>query len=161
MNSRLSLIQNATKTCGGLYLYANHRGCDGTRLYFDGSALISLNGDILQQASQFSLNDVEVITAVVDLNDIRSHRHAISSLQEQCSESKPYPLIDLQFFSLTNTTTTNNTTTTTTTNINTTTTNTNTHTDSTDCYIKNVLLPITKPIPIRLHTPEEECAYGR
>ena len=36
LNSRLSLIQSATRKCGGVYLYANHQGCDGNRLYFDG-----------------------------------------------------------------------------------------------------------------------------
>jgi hypothetical protein len=37
-----------------VYLYANQQGCDGNRLYFDGSAMIFLNGELLAQASQFS-----------------------------------------------------------------------------------------------------------
>ena len=35
-------------------------GCDGNRLYFDGSSLICVNGELVSQASQFSMNDVEV-----------------------------------------------------------------------------------------------------
>lgn len=59
---------------GGIYLYANQQGCDGDRLYYDGSALIIVNGKVVAQGSQFSLNDVEVITAIVDLEDVRSYR---------------------------------------------------------------------------------------
>jgi NAD+ synthase (glutamine-hydrolysing) len=100
LDSRLSLIQSATRKCGGIYLYSNHRGCDGTRMYFDGSSLISLNGDILAQASQFSLSDVEVITAIIDLNDVRSYRQATNSLQEQASSSISPPIIHAKYFSL-------------------------------------------------------------
>lgn len=59
-------------------LYGNQQGCDGDRLYFDGSAMIFCNGEVLQQASQFSLNDVEVITATVDIESVRSYRSAPS-----------------------------------------------------------------------------------
>ena len=43
---------------GGIYLLANQKGCDGDRLYYDGCALIAMNGHILAQGSQFSLDDV-------------------------------------------------------------------------------------------------------
>ena len=55
---------------GGLYLYANQCGCDGSRLYFDGGALAVLNGQLLGQAPQFSVTDVEVVTATVDLDQV-------------------------------------------------------------------------------------------
>lgn len=71
LNKRLDLILNATKRCGGVYLYANQRGCDGDRLYYDGCALIAINGTIVAQGSQFSLDDVEVVTATVDLEEVR------------------------------------------------------------------------------------------
>lgn len=44
------------------------------RLYFDGCASITLNGSVLAQGSQFSLRDVEVVTATVDLDEIVSYR---------------------------------------------------------------------------------------
>ena len=34
------------------------QGCDGDRLYYDGCALIVVNGKIIAQGSQFSLKDV-------------------------------------------------------------------------------------------------------
>lgn len=59
-------------------MYANQQGCDGDRLYYDGSAMIIVNGKVLAQGSQFSLNDVEVVTATVDLEDVRSFRSTAS-----------------------------------------------------------------------------------
>lgn len=43
---------------GGIYLYANQRGCDGDRVYYDGCAMVAINGDVVAQGAQFSLNDV-------------------------------------------------------------------------------------------------------
>lgn len=59
---------------GGVYLYANQQGCDGGRLYFDGCACIAVNGELVAQGSQFSLADVEVVTANVDLDAVVSYR---------------------------------------------------------------------------------------
>jgi NAD+ synthase (glutamine-hydrolysing) len=59
-------------------LYANQKGCDGDRLYYDGCALIVVNGEVVAQGSQFSIGDVEVVTATIDLEDIRSFRSACS-----------------------------------------------------------------------------------
>lgn len=43
---------------GGIYLYANLRGCDGDRVYYDGCAMLAINGDIVAQGAQFSLHEV-------------------------------------------------------------------------------------------------------
>ena len=55
---RVNLIRDFTHTGGGIYLYANQQGCDGDRLYYDGSAIIAANGQLLAQGSQFALSDV-------------------------------------------------------------------------------------------------------
>lgn len=78
LNVRVDLMKEALQKCGGIYMYANQQGCDGDRLYYDGCAMIVLNGQVLAQGSQFSLNDVEVITATIDLEEVRSHRTSIS-----------------------------------------------------------------------------------
>lgn len=39
---------------------------------------VKVNGQILCQGTQFSLNDVEVVTAVVDIEEVRSYRFAPS-----------------------------------------------------------------------------------
>uniref|UniRef100_A0A8C2WI37 Glutamine-dependent NAD(+) synthetase n=1 Tax=Cyclopterus lumpus TaxID=8103 RepID=A0A8C2WI37_CYCLU len=73
-DQRVNLVKSATIKSGGIYLYANLRGCDGDRVYYDGCAMVAINGDIVAQGAQFSLNDVEVITATLDLEDVRSYR---------------------------------------------------------------------------------------
>ena len=40
--------------------------------------MIVCNGTILAQGSQFSLDDVEVVTATVDLEDVRAYRCSTS-----------------------------------------------------------------------------------
>lgn len=89
LNTRLNLITEATTKCGGIYLYANQRGCDGDRLYYDGCALIVVNGEVVAQGSQFSLNDVEVVTATIDLEDVRAYRSQIS-YGLQCTQTPTY-----------------------------------------------------------------------
>ena len=81
---------------GGVYLYANQQGCDGDRLYYDGCAMIAVNGRIVAQGSQFSLNDVEVVTATIDIEDVRTHR-AKSSRSFQAAQAEPYHRIEVPF----------------------------------------------------------------
>ena len=97
LDTRIALIRNASAKNGGVYLYANQQGCDGGRLYFDGCALIAQNGDILAQGSQFSLKDVEVVTATVNLHDVRAYRGAKASRAVQASKMEPLPQIDIDF----------------------------------------------------------------
>ena len=60
LHQRMELIISASKKGAGAYLYANQQGCDGGRSYYDGCAMIVTNGQLLAQASQFSVRDVEV-----------------------------------------------------------------------------------------------------
>jgi NAD+ synthase (glutamine-hydrolysing) len=85
LNQRLELVIGATRKCGGVYLYSNQRGCDGGRSYYDGGAIIVANGQVLAQAQQFSIHDVEVITATIDLDDVRSYRASIPSFGIQAA----------------------------------------------------------------------------
>ncbi|KAI0955406.1 glutamine-dependent NAD(+) synthetase [Taiwanofungus camphoratus] len=93
---RVELIKEATMKLGGIYLYANQQGCDGDRLYYDGCAMIAINGRIIAQGSQFSLQDVEVVTATIDIEDVRSHR-AVSSRSMQAAEAERYQRIEVDF----------------------------------------------------------------
>lgn len=96
LHRRVDLIKEATLKLGGVYLYANQQGCDGDRLYYDGCALIALNGRIIAQGTQFSLNDVEVISATIDIEDVRAHR-AQSSRSHQAAQAERYPRIEAPF----------------------------------------------------------------
>jgi len=97
LDTRLQLIMEATRKSGGVYLYANQQGCDGERLYFDGCAMIIVNGDVVAQGSQFSLNDVEVVTATVDLEEVRSYRAAISRGMQAAASTAKYQRIQTPF----------------------------------------------------------------
>lgn len=78
LDIRVSLILEATRKNGGIYLYSNQKGGDGDRLYYDGCAMVIVNGEIVAQGSQFSLDDVEVVTATVDIEEVRAYRFAPS-----------------------------------------------------------------------------------
>ncbi|KAL5512968.1 QNS1 [Sanghuangporus vaninii] len=93
---RVELIKEATLKLGGIYMYANQQGCDGDRLYYDGCAMIAANGRIVAQGSQFSLNDVEVITATLDLEDVRAHR-AKASRSMQAAQAERYHRVEVPF----------------------------------------------------------------
>jgi len=94
LRTRLDLIIEATKKSGGVYLYSNQKGCDGDRLFYDGSSMIICNGKVLACGSQFSLDDVEVVTATVDLEEVRSYRSSPSrGMQAQIAQK--YPRLDL------------------------------------------------------------------
>ncbi|KAI6024088.1 hypothetical protein BKA83DRAFT_4267572 [Pisolithus microcarpus] len=94
--TRVELIKEATLKLGGVYLYANQQGCDGDRLYYDGCAMIVMNGHIVAQGSQFSLNDIEVVTATIDIEDVRSHRTSRSRAL-QAATTERYHRIEVPF----------------------------------------------------------------
>jgi NAD+ synthase (glutamine-hydrolysing) len=58
--------------------------------------MIALNGRVIAQGSQFSLNDVEVVTATIDIEDVRAHR-ANSSRSMQAAQSERYHRIEVDF----------------------------------------------------------------
>ncbi|XP_054580848.1 glutamine-dependent NAD(+) synthetase [Eptesicus fuscus] len=96
-HTRVDLVTMATSKNGGIYLLANQKGCDGDRLYYDGCAMIAMNGAVFAQGSQFSLDDVEVLTATLDLEDVRSYRAEMSSRNLAASRASPYPRVKVDF----------------------------------------------------------------
>jgi NAD+ synthase (glutamine-hydrolysing) len=95
---------------------------------------VCVNGEVVAQASQFSMKDVEVITAVVDLDAVRSYRQDTASFQEQSSYETQLPTVDVRYFSLR-------------------------HSKSAS-YDSLLESNVTAPIAVRIHAPEEECAMG-
>ncbi|KAL8749211.1 MAG: hypothetical protein Q9184_006898 [Pyrenodesmia sp. 2 TL-2023] len=130
LKTRLDLIVEATKKSGGIYLYANQKGCDGDRLYYDGSSMIICNGHVLASGSQFSLEEVEVMTATVDLEDVRSFRSS-PSRGLQSLHSPKYSRIELPV-----------------------------RLSKRAEDAQYPMNRPTEPIDLRYHTPEEEIALG-
>jgi len=100
LDKRMDLIKSAMAKSGGCYMYANQIGCDGGRMYFDGCALICSNGAVVAQAAQFSLTEVEVVSASIDLAAIRSKRGAFMSRCEQVNLVPEVPSVSKLSFSL-------------------------------------------------------------
>ncbi|KAL8053347.1 hypothetical protein ABFX02_05G065100 [Erythranthe guttata] len=97
LDIRLRAFIGATHTRGGVYMYSNHQGCDGGRLYYDGCSCVVVNGDVVAQGSQFSLKDVEMVVAQVDLDAVASLRGSISSFQEQASCKPKVPAVSVPY----------------------------------------------------------------
>lgn len=79
-----------------MFLYLLSTGCDGDRLLYDGCSMIVVNGDIVAQGAQFSLLDVEVVTATVDLEEVRAYRFA-PSRNFQAVQAPVYERIEVDF----------------------------------------------------------------
>ncbi|EIW79283.1 glutamine-dependent NAD(+) synthetase with GAT domain-containing protein [Coniophora puteana RWD-64-598 SS2] len=94
--TRVELLKEATLKLGGVYLYANQKGCDGDRVYYDGCAMIAMNGHIIAQGAQFSLQDVEVVSATIDIEDVRSKRTS-KSRSMQAASAERYHRIEVPF----------------------------------------------------------------
>ena len=97
LNTRMDLIRSATAKGGGVYLYANQRGCDGGRLYYDGCACIAVNGEVVAQGEQFAVSEVEVVTANVDLDTVVGFRGAFQSMSVQAAAHDKQPIITVPF----------------------------------------------------------------
>ena len=63
------------------------------RYYFN----VTHDSNICLQGSQFAIEDVEVVTATVDLDEVVSYRGAVSSLQEQASNASPVATVSVDF----------------------------------------------------------------
>ena len=100
LKRRVELMSNASSANGGIYVYANQQGCDGARCYYDGSAMVVQNGEVLAQGAQFSLLDVEVVTAVADLQNVTSYRGKMKSRCYCASKTDKLATIDIHYFRL-------------------------------------------------------------
>ena len=70
-------------------------GCDGERVYYDGCAIIAMNGEIYARTPQFSMKEVEIASATLDLDDVRIYRGASASWSQQAIASVSYPRIQV------------------------------------------------------------------
>ncbi|ODA77736.1 hypothetical protein RJ55_06338 [Drechmeria coniospora] len=94
LRTRIELIANSTRKTGGCYVYANATGIDGeARMMFDGSSMVLLNGNVLEQGPQFSLSPVHVMTATFDIEEIRSFRCSMSR-NVQGAAQPDYPRVE-------------------------------------------------------------------
>jgi len=96
---RINLLAAASTRSSCSYLYANQKGCDGGRLFYDGCACVFHNGECVAQGEQFSLSEVDVIAATVDLDQLRTARGAVPSRASQAAHHRQrIPELFVDFF---------------------------------------------------------------
>lgn len=93
----VELVRSATLKSGGCYMFSNLRGCDGERVYFNGCSNICVNGEMVARTAQYSIEEVEVAVATVDLEQIRSYRNMIRSRTLRAASSPRYPRVELDW----------------------------------------------------------------
>ncbi|PVU97027.1 hypothetical protein BB561_000841 [Smittium simulii] len=92
-----ALLESSDGTLLGLEICEefNQNGCDGDRLYFDGSSMVFSNGELLATTPQFSLQEVNLAFATVDLDSVKSYRASIASLSSQSSFANSLPKVSI------------------------------------------------------------------
>jgi len=93
----VELVRSATLKSGGCYMFSNLRGCDGQRVYFNGCSCIAVNGQMVARTAQYGIEEVEIATAVIDLEDIRIYRNQIRSRTLHGAAVSRYPRVHLDF----------------------------------------------------------------
>ena len=68
---RRRFVLEGSRAFGTSYLYANLLGNESGRMIFDGDALIASGGKLLAAGPRFSFADVELTTAVIDVDETR------------------------------------------------------------------------------------------
>ncbi|RAR02596.1 glutamine-dependent nad(+) synthetase [Stemphylium lycopersici] len=95
-DSLISSLQEKSEERKGTILYSNQHGCDGDRLYYDGGATSISNGEVIAQGPRFSLHDVDVIIATVNIDRGWTYRPKRHHQQQQRSEGKfLYPRVEV------------------------------------------------------------------
>ncbi|KAF3038414.1 glutamine-dependent NAD(+) synthetase [Didymella keratinophila] len=93
----LESMQQAARKSGGVTVYANQKGCDGDRFYYGGKAAVLVNGTIAAQVPQFSLKDVEVAVATVNLSQVRCYRDDVVRPDVKLSRGPSYKRVKIDF----------------------------------------------------------------
>ncbi len=82
--TRRRLVSQISQEDHCVYLYTSLLGCDATRLIFDGSLFIAVDGRIEAEGRRFVFTrEFELIHSVVDLREIRQARMEEGSWREQ------------------------------------------------------------------------------
>ena len=67
---------------------------------FIGCSSLCLNGQIVGRTAQYGIEEVEVATATIDLEDIRTYRNAVRSRNIKAASSPSFPRVYVTGFAL-------------------------------------------------------------
>ena len=81
---RRHMVEQVSREDHVVYLYSSLLGCDATRLVFDGTVLISQDGEILEEGRRFLFTEeYELVDRVVDLAALQRARAEEGSWRQQ------------------------------------------------------------------------------
>uniref|UniRef100_A0A915D1H6 Glutamine-dependent NAD(+) synthetase n=1 Tax=Ditylenchus dipsaci TaxID=166011 RepID=A0A915D1H6_9BILA len=90
------LVLGTTSKLGGVYLYSNHRGCDGGRVYYDGMSSIAQNEQLYAQINQFDIEETCVATSLLDLQHSTNYRGKITSICQESGHTGDIPTVKME-----------------------------------------------------------------
>ena len=83
---RRRFVLEGSRAFGVSYIYANLLGNEAGRAIYDGGTLIASGGKMLAEGRRFSFTNLQVTTAVLDVNGTRSRRSQVSSYQPEMAQ---------------------------------------------------------------------------
>ena len=93
---RRRFVLEGSRAFGVSYLYANLLGNEAGRAIYDGGTLIASAGQMLAEGRRFSFDDVQVVTAVVDIHTTRNRRARVSSYQPDIAD-QPIAIVRCEY----------------------------------------------------------------
>ncbi len=82
---RRRLVLEGSRAFGVSYVYANLLGNEAGRPVYDGDTLIASGGSVVAEGRRFSFADHQLVTAVVDIDLMRTRRASLSSFSPHVS----------------------------------------------------------------------------
>ena len=93
---RKRFVLEGSRAFGASYVYANLLGNESGRAIFDGEAMIATGGRICAASERFSFQDVQIITAQVDVEAARMAQSRTASYRPNLTACEP-GLVDMPF----------------------------------------------------------------
>ncbi|HWB02408.1 MAG TPA: NAD(+) synthase [Verrucomicrobiales bacterium] len=85
---RKRFVLEGSRAFGASYVYANLLGNESGRAIFDGEAMIATQGQLRAVSERFSFQDVQVISALVDVDTTRMNQARTSSYRPNLSDDE-------------------------------------------------------------------------
>lgn len=87
---RQRFVVEGSRAFSTAYIYANQLGCESGRVLYDGGAIIASGGKLLALGKRFSFEDVQLTTAVVDVEFTRLNQWRSASFRPELDEGQDY-----------------------------------------------------------------------
>jgi NAD+ synthase (glutamine-hydrolysing) len=99
-NVRKRFVLEGSRAFGVVYLYANLVGNESGRAIYDGGCIIASGGDLVRCGRRFSYADIDLTSAIVDLDKsrlARSQSADFSPAEENGSDSRSYHCVKFDY----------------------------------------------------------------